>query len=67
MCGTGNIKAFPVLSGIDALTVGADNGEPGQKAAQGVAARWREAGREVVIIKPRNHGDWADPRKVGNA
>jgi hypothetical protein len=48
-----------VLSGIEALTVAADADPPGQKAAQAVAQRWREAQREAVIIAPP-HGDWAD-------
>ena len=42
--------------------VAADADEPGQKAAETVAARWREAGREAVIIAPPA-GDWADARK----
>ena len=57
--GAGNLAGFPVLSGIEALTVAADADPPGQKAAQAVAQRWREAQREAVIIAPP-HGDWAD-------
>jgi hypothetical protein len=59
--GAGNLAAFPVLGGIEALTIAADADEPGQKAAQAVAARWSEAGREAVIIAPPT-GDWADGR-----
>ena len=59
--GAGNLSAFPLLGGIEALTIAADADEPGQKAAEAVAARWREAGREVVIVAPPT-GDWADGR-----
>jgi hypothetical protein len=60
--GAGNLAAFPVLGGIEALTIAADADEPGQKAAATVAQRWREAGCEVVIIAPPR-GDWADGRR----
>jgi putative DNA primase/helicase len=62
-CGAaGNLAALPVLSGIQALTIAADADEPGQKAADAVGMRWREAGREAVIIAPPT-GDWADGRR----
>jgi hypothetical protein len=60
--GAGNLKSFPVLAGIEALTIAADADEPGQNAAASVAQRWRSAGREAVIIAPPI-GDWADPRR----
>jgi hypothetical protein len=59
--GAGNLASFPVLGGIECLTVAADPGAVGQGAAEQVAARWREAGREVEIITPPS-GDWAEPR-----
>ena len=58
-CGAAGMMAqFPVLGGIECLTVAADTGEPGQRAAATVAAGWREAGDEAVIITPAA-GDWA--------
>ena len=60
--GAGVLSHFPLLGGIEALTIAADQGKPGQKAAAAVAERWRAAGREVSIITPREAGDWADPR-----
>jgi Toprim domain len=57
--GAGMLAIFPVLAGIDCLTVAADADEPGQRAAQTVAERWRQAGREVVIVAPPI-GDWAN-------
>jgi hypothetical protein len=60
--GAGNLAAFPVLGGIEALTIGADADEAGRQAAETCAARWREAGREAVIVAPPA-GDWADGRR----
>ena len=60
--GAGNLAAFPVLDGIEALTIAADADKPGQKAAESAKARWRDAGREAVIIAPPV-GDWADGRR----
>ena len=60
--GAGNLGNFPVLGGIEALTIAADPDEPGQRAARAVAARWRAAGREAVTIAPPT-GDWAAPRR----
>ncbi len=56
------LASFPVLGGIEALTIAADADDPGRRAAASVAARWRDAGREVAIIAPPA-GDWAEPRK----
>ena len=62
--GAGNLGKFPVLGGIEALTIAADTGKPGQDAAAEVAARWRAAGCETLVLTPRKNGDWADPRKA---
>jgi phage/plasmid primase-like uncharacterized protein len=47
----GNLENLPILPGIDALTIVADNdeNERGQDAARQCAARWAKAGREVVV------------------
>ena len=55
----GRIARFPVLAGIEALTLFADSDEVGLKAAHTCATRWAEAGREVRIIRPPC-GDWDD-------
>ena len=57
--GAGNLARFPVLRGIECVTVATDADEPGRRAAAAVAERWRAAGREVVIVAPPI-GDWAD-------
>jgi hypothetical protein len=61
--GAGNLSVFPVLPGIEAITIAADNGEPGRQAADACAERWRSAGREALIVAPTSRGDWADARK----
>jgi hypothetical protein len=59
---TAVMKRFPVLAGIEALTIFADrdhNGA-GERAAREPATRWREAGREVHIRLPTIFGDLND-------
>jgi phage/plasmid primase-like uncharacterized protein len=63
-CGSaGAIATFPVLAGIEALTILADadapdgrGRHPGQDAAATCAKRWSDAGREVTILTPRALG-----------
>jgi phage/plasmid primase-like uncharacterized protein len=61
----GGLSTFPVLAGIEALTIIADNDAngTGQAAADGCAKRWMEAGKEVRIWLPPIRGtdvnDWA--------
>lgn len=47
----GNLAAFPVLPGVEVLTIGADNDVAGIAAAQECARRWAHADREVHITK----------------
>jgi hypothetical protein len=65
LCGASNLAKFPVLAGIDALTVAADTGAAGQTAAQEVAARWRRADREARLVSPA-FDDWAARRKIAS-
>ena len=59
-CGpAGTLAKFPVLGGIEALTIAADADVPGQRAAAELTARWRNAGCEARIVSPEA-GDWAD-------
>ncbi len=54
----GNLAMFPVLGGIEALTIGADRDESGtgQEAAAECAERWLAAGREARILMPDRVG-----------
>ncbi|BCH23554.1 DUF7146 domain-containing protein [Mesorhizobium sp. L-8-3] len=60
---SGGIAEFPVLGGVEALTIFADhdvNGA-GLNAARRCAARWTDTRREVTIASPPEPGrDWAD-------
>ena len=59
----GTMAAFPVLSGIEALTVYADHDTTGISAANTCGERWHTAGREVTIAAPPSVGaDFADLR-----
>jgi putative DNA primase/helicase len=59
----GAINNFPVLAGVEALTIMADNDRSGAglMAARSCAKRWTAAGAEVRIAWPPEVGrDWAD-------
>ncbi len=51
----GAMAAFPVLSGIEALTIFSDNDAPGRTAAEMGAARWRQAGKQASVVEPPRH------------
>jgi hypothetical protein len=59
----GNIGAFPVLAGIEALTIFADHDPAGVRAATNCAERWSAAGKGARVIVPPTPGadinDWA--------
>jgi hypothetical protein len=67
----GAIERFPVLAGVDCLTILVDCDAPdrngrraGQESADECAVRWTDAGREVVRIIPIRIGeDFDDVRK----
>jgi hypothetical protein len=48
----GGISRFPALPGIECLWVAVDHDPAGLKAAASCSERWREAGREVFLVKP---------------
>jgi hypothetical protein len=57
--GAGNLARFPVLGGIECLTVAADRDARGLGAAEDILTRWQEAGRKASIVTPPTD-DWAD-------
>jgi putative DNA primase/helicase len=59
---TALMKTFPVLDGIDCLTVIADHDATGagENAAREVETRWRRAGREAYVFMPASRGDFND-------
>lgn len=58
----GAIGEFPVLPGIDALTILAETDDSGAnaKAVRACGNRWTVAGHEVIIATPRVAGDMND-------
>jgi hypothetical protein len=71
----GAVRNFPVLPGIDSLTILVDHDAPdqrgrqaGQEAAIACSARWTAAGAEVIRIVPRAIGaDMADLIEQGGS
>lgn len=55
----GAIGSFPVLRGIESLTVFADVGSAGMNNARACCQRWADAGREARLLAPPT-GDWDD-------
>ncbi len=58
----GGIARFPVLRGVEALTIFADADDKGagEKAAMACAERWREAAKEATIFKAPPGEDFDD-------
>lgn len=56
---------FPVLSGIEVLTLLTEDDKKGanRKAVQACGTRWHEAGREVIEVAPKMGGDLNDAIK----
>jgi len=61
----GNLAAFPVLPGVEALTIVADHDRPnprtgrraGTEAAEACTRRWTEAGAEVRVWQAPDEGE----------
>jgi putative DNA primase/helicase len=47
--GTSGIASFPVLPGIEGLTILAEAGDRSKKASKECGLRWHAAGREVIV------------------
>ncbi len=63
----GNLAEFPVLAGIESLTICADHDPAGLRAAETCAARWLAARREVRITTPDAEGsDFNDAARAAN-
>ena len=48
----GAVAAFPLLDGINTLTILAENDEANERATEACASRWHQDGRQVLIIRP---------------
>jgi hypothetical protein len=61
----GAVAAFPLLAGVESLTIFADRDLAGIKAARECQGRWLEAGRECRILAPPVDGhDWNDEARA---
>jgi hypothetical protein len=49
------IHNLPVLPEIQTLALIAEHDRANEQACEACAARWYEAGREVLIVEPRDH------------
>lgn len=64
----GNVSSFPVLSGVNALTIYSDcddtderGRQAGQQAARACSGRWLAAGKETIVRTPKTlETDFAD-------
>jgi putative DNA primase/helicase len=65
----GAIGRFPVLSGIECLTILAELDDTGanMRAVQDAGVRWTAAGREVLTVAPRHGGDANDALRAAHA
>jgi hypothetical protein len=61
-CGSaGAIEKFPILPGIESLTIFADSDRAGMATAAACQARWINAGLECrVLVPPQAGADWND-------
>lgn len=65
-----NLRDFPVLAGVESLTIIVDNDRSGdgQKAAEACESRWLDAGRNVIKLTPKTSGfDFNDIVRGGGA
>ena len=56
----GAVAAFPVLAGVEALTLLQENDPTSDRAVNEAAERWHRAGREITIITPTIGSDMND-------
>lgn len=56
----GAIAVFPVLSGIECLTLIAERDDTSTRAVETCASRWHAAGRGVIINEPKSGKDLND-------
>jgi hypothetical protein len=54
------LAKFPVLSGIECVTIAVDNDAKGMEAAESCARRLAEAGIEVVTTQTKGVNDFND-------
>jgi hypothetical protein len=63
----GAISTFPVLPGIQGLTILAEADEASRRAVKACGSRWHNADREVIVVRPRSGSDINDAISGGAA
>ena len=61
----GAIGAFPVLSGVECLTILAEQGEASAKATEACGNRWHSARRKVLVNRSKIGSDLNDALRYG--
>jgi putative DNA primase/helicase len=61
------VAAFPVLAGIEAVSILTEGGEPSARAVRECGERWHAAGREVIVVTPKIGSDVNDAIKAAAA
>ena len=56
----GGIQALELPPVVRSISIASDRDETGHHAAQSAARRWIDEGRQVEIIQPQEHNDFAD-------
>lgn len=56
----GAVASFPVLAGIECLTLLAEDDDASARAVERCAARWHAAGREIIVNEPIGGKDLND-------
>lgn len=56
----GAVAAFPILTGVECLTLLQENDSTSDRAVNDAADRWHRAGREVTVITPNIGSDMND-------
>jgi putative DNA primase/helicase len=60
------IAAFPVLTGVECLSLLREHDDANRRAADACAARWAASGRDVYNIQPIGGGDLNDSIRVAS-
>jgi putative DNA primase/helicase len=64
---TSFVSSFPVLAGVECLTILAENDAASARAVDACAMRWHSAGREVLINRTTYGKDLNDSLRRGAA
>ena len=60
LASAGGIKAFPLLGGVEALTILGENDDTNRRAVEECAMRWHQTDREVIVVEPASGSDILD-------